>query len=154
MKWVTLLSHVHCDPMNCSLPGSSVHGIFQARVLECIAFAFSRGSSQPRDWTWVFCIAVRDFTIWATRKSVSYSCILGNLELNILTVSKGSKSKLGIKNSKLTKSLNLNWFCDHNMVPGTSPGWSRVFEAGTASATYLFKYFIKDIKSNRMRIAQ
>ena len=39
-------------------------------------------------------------------------------------------------------------------LPGTSPGWSRVFEVGTASATYLFKYFIKDIKSNRMRIAQ
>ena len=39
-------------------------------------------------------------------------------------------------------------------LPGTSPGWSRVFEAGTASATYLFKYFIKDIKSNRMQIAQ
>ena len=37
-------------------------------------------------------------------------------------------------------------------MPGTSPGWSRVLEAGTASATYLFKYFIKDIKSNRMRI--
>ena len=39
-------------------------------------------------------------------------------------------------------------------MPGTSPGWSRVFEVGTASATYLFKYVIKDIKSNRMRIAQ
>ena len=39
-------------------------------------------------------------------------------------------------------------------LPGSCPGWSRVFEAGTASATYLFKYFIKDIKSNRMRIAQ
>ena len=39
-------------------------------------------------------------------------------------------------------------------VPGSSPGGYREFEAGTASATYLFKYFIKDIKSNRMRIAQ
>ena len=38
-----------CDPMDCSLPGSSVHGIFQAIVLEWIAISFSRGSSQPRD---------------------------------------------------------------------------------------------------------
>ena len=37
-----------CDPMDCSLPGSSVHGIFQARVLEWAAISFSRGSSQPR----------------------------------------------------------------------------------------------------------
>ena len=42
-----------CDPMGCSLPGSSVHGIFQAIVLEWIAISFSRGSSQPRDRTWV-----------------------------------------------------------------------------------------------------
>ena len=39
----------HCDPMDCSLPGSSIHGIFQARVLEWVAFPFSRGSSQPKD---------------------------------------------------------------------------------------------------------
>ena len=43
-----------CDPMNCSLPGSSVHGIFQARILESIAH--SRGSSWPRGWTSVSCI--------------------------------------------------------------------------------------------------
>ena len=40
-----------CDPMDCSLPGSSVHGIFQARILEWIAISFSRGSSSPRDGT-------------------------------------------------------------------------------------------------------
>ena len=38
-----------CDPMDCSLPGFSVHGIFQARVLEEVAITFSRGSSLPRD---------------------------------------------------------------------------------------------------------
>ena len=38
-----------CDPMVCSLPGSSVHGIFQARVLEWVAISFSRGSSRPGD---------------------------------------------------------------------------------------------------------
>ena len=41
-----------CDPMDCSLPGSSVHGILQARILEWGAISFSRGSSQPRDRTW------------------------------------------------------------------------------------------------------
>ena len=54
--------------MDCSLPGSSVHGIFQARVLEWVAVSFCRGSSQPRDWTQVSCIAGRHFTIWATRE--------------------------------------------------------------------------------------
>ena len=54
------------DPMDGSLPGSSVHGIFQARVLEWGAIAFSRGSSQPRDWTRVSCIADRRFNLWAT----------------------------------------------------------------------------------------
>ena len=42
-----------CDPMDCSIPDSSVHGIFQARVLEWIAISFSRGSSRPRDQTHV-----------------------------------------------------------------------------------------------------
>ena len=44
------------DSMDCSLPGSSVHGIFQARVLEWVVIPFSRGSSQPRDLTCVSCI--------------------------------------------------------------------------------------------------
>ena len=42
-----------CDPMDCSPPGSPIHGIFQARVLEWVAIFFSRGSSWPRDRTWV-----------------------------------------------------------------------------------------------------
>ena len=57
-----------CDPMDCSLPGSSVHGIFQARVLEWIAISFSSGSSRPRDRTQVPCIVDRRFTIWATKE--------------------------------------------------------------------------------------
>ena len=48
--------------MDCSLSGSSVHGIFQARVLEWIAISFSRGSSQHRNRTWVSRIAGRHFT--------------------------------------------------------------------------------------------
>ena len=57
-----------CDPMDCSLPGSSVHGIFQAVILEWIAISFSRGSSQLRDQTRVSGIVDRRFTVWAIRE--------------------------------------------------------------------------------------
>ena len=50
-----------CDSMNCSLLGSSVHGILQARVLEWVAISFFRGSSRPRDQTWVSHIVGRRF---------------------------------------------------------------------------------------------
>ena len=60
---------VLCDPVHCSPPGFSVQGTLQASILEWVAISFSRGFSQPRDWTWVFCIAGRLFTIWATRKA-------------------------------------------------------------------------------------
>ena len=64
------MSH-SCDPIDCNLPGSCVHGIFQARILEWVAISFSRGSSQPRNWTQVFCIAGRFFTYWATREEIT-----------------------------------------------------------------------------------
>ena len=67
-----------CDPMDCSLPGSSIHGIFQAIVLEWIDISFSRGSSQPRDWTRVSCTVDRCFTVWATREVP----VLSNLHTN------------------------------------------------------------------------
>ena len=52
--------------MDYSLPGSSVHGISQARIQEWIAISFSRGSSQPRDQTCISCIGGRRFNLWAT----------------------------------------------------------------------------------------
>jgi len=58
-----------CNPMDCSPPGSLVHGIFQAWILEWVAFSFSRGSSWPRDRTRVSRIVGRCFTIWATREA-------------------------------------------------------------------------------------
>ena len=58
-----------CNPMDCSPPGSSLHGIFQARILEWVAFSFSRGSSRPTDQTQVSCIVGRRFTLWATREA-------------------------------------------------------------------------------------
>ena len=55
-----------CDPMNCSSPGSFVHGILQARILEWVAVPFSKGSSWPRGRTQVSGITGRSFTVWAT----------------------------------------------------------------------------------------
>ena len=57
------------DPMDYGPSGSSVHEIFQTRILEWIAISFSRGSSRPRDWTQVSCTAGRFFTDWATREA-------------------------------------------------------------------------------------
>ena len=58
-----------CDPVDCSPPGSSIHGILQTRTREWVAMPSSRGSSQPRDQTQVSRIAGRFFTIWATRET-------------------------------------------------------------------------------------
>ena len=55
-----------CDCVDCSLPGSSVHGILQTGKLEWVAIPFSRGLSQPGAQIWISCIAGRFFTVWAT----------------------------------------------------------------------------------------
>ena len=68
-----------CNPMGYSPPGSSVHEIFQARVLEWVAIPFSRGSSWPRDWIWISGIAGRYFTSWATRGLPPAGCSLGQI---------------------------------------------------------------------------
>ena len=69
-----------CDPVDCSLPGSSVHGILQARILEWIAISFSRGSSPPRDWTLVSRIAGRCFNLW----SKVYGTVLLTVDWSII----------------------------------------------------------------------
>ena len=58
-----------CHPMDCSLPGASVHGIFQARILAWVAIPSSRGSSWPRDQIQFSCTAGRFFTVWATKEA-------------------------------------------------------------------------------------
>ena len=62
--------------MDCSLPGPSVHGILQARIVERVAISFSKGPSQLGDHTWVSYIAGRVFTIWATGENL---CKVGDL---------------------------------------------------------------------------
>ena len=58
-----------CDPVDHSPPGSSILGILQAGILERAAIPFSRLSSRPRDWTWVFLTAGRFFIIRDTREA-------------------------------------------------------------------------------------
>ena len=59
-----------CDPMDCSPPGCSDHGILQEKILEWVDIPFSRGSSRPRDWSYVSCIAGGVFTVWSTTESL------------------------------------------------------------------------------------
>ena len=59
-----------CNPKDCSLPGSSVHGILQARILEWVIMPFNRRFSWPREWTWVSCIIGGFSTVWGTREAL------------------------------------------------------------------------------------
>ena len=80
-KWseVTQSCPTLCDPVDCSPPGSSVHGILQVRIPEWVAISFSRGSSRSRDWTQVSFVAGRRFNLWATREvSFTFRVIIDN----------------------------------------------------------------------------
>ena len=66
MKWRSISCVWLCDAMD-----YTVHGILQARIMEWVAIPFSRGSSQPTDWTQVSCIAGRIFTSWATGRHIT-----------------------------------------------------------------------------------
>ena len=112
-----------CNPMDCSPPGSSVHEYFQARILEWTAISFSRGSSWPRNWTQVFCIAGRFFTDWAMREAQSmYRPIIiqksicwqvQQLEHHLASWLAGSSTSLACEvYLSLLTSLGL-FFCDH-----------------------------------------
>ena len=78
-----------CNLMDCSLPRSSIHGIFQAKILEWVATPFSKGSSRPRDQTNVSCIAGRFFTFW------SFPCGSAHKESACIEVDLGSIPGLG-----------------------------------------------------------
>ena len=81
---VQLLSHAWlCDPMDCSLPGSSVYGILQARILEWVTISSSRGLSWPRDQirvSWVFCVGRWIFYYWATQEAPTNFLTRDNLD--------------------------------------------------------------------------
>ena len=68
--------------MDCSLPGSSVHGILQTRILEWVAFCFSSGSSQSRDQTHVSCTTGWFFAFWATREALFHSSVYVSIPIS------------------------------------------------------------------------
>ena len=74
MKWSEVVQSCPtlCNPVDYSLPGSSIHGILQARILEWAALSLSRGSSWSRDRTQVSHIRGRRFNLWATREALTY----------------------------------------------------------------------------------
>jgi len=81
---VTQSCRTLCNPMNCSPSGSSVHGLSQARILKWFAIPFTRGSSWPKDWTQVICIAGRFFTVWATWEALDFENELFQLCTSLL----------------------------------------------------------------------
>ena len=104
------------DPMACSPPGSSVHGILQARILECVAISFSREPSQSRDQTQVFHMAGIFFTIWATRRNTT------DLGAGIL-FSRASQVALMVKNPP----ANAGDPRDAGSIPRETP-WRRKWQ--------------------------
>ena len=81
LSWV----HLFCDPMDCSPPGSSVCGIFQARILNWFTISFSRESSQPRDQTLISCVSCitgRFCTCWNIRSSYNIIIIIPQIVNN------------------------------------------------------------------------
>ena len=120
-----------CNPMDYRLPGFSVHGIFQARVLEWVAFSFSRLSSWPRDRIQVSCTAGRLFTLWATREAgtrVPQRKIQRNRKVHMLFSSPsslGSFSSLGIQKSQ-TKEWSHIFLCSKWLHSLNFQKWKRL----------------------------
>ena len=100
-----------CNLMDCSPPGSSVHGILQARILEWVTIFFSRGSSWSKDWTRVSCTAGRFFTIWVTREAVDY---LGGSQIQsqVLLIYKRRRFNTDRREGDVTAEQRLQW-CGH-----------------------------------------
>ena len=109
-----------CDPMDYSLPGFSVHGISQARILEWVAISFSRGSSQPRDRIQVSCIAGRCFTLWATMEA----------KYRIHTLSK--RKDTHIKSHAKKKNLDLNmWSKTKHLIRIANQNFSKLRQSAS-----------------------
>ena len=100
-----------CDPMDCSPSGSSVHGIFQARILEWVAISFSRGSSWPRDWTcvsWIFSIGRWILYHWASWKAMYCTRATKKKTSSISFVSWRSCTVPGLWNTRRKSVCGLN----------------------------------------------
>ena len=105
------------DPVDCSLPGSSLHGILQARILEWVAISFSRGSSQLRDQTLVSHIAGRCFNLWATRDCQMLKILQARLQQyvnhELPDVQAGFRKGRGTRD----QIANIRWIMEKARVP-------------------------------------
>ena len=122
------------DPMDCSPPGSSVHGILQARILEWVANPFPRGSSQPRDWTcisWSSSIAGGFFTIEPLGKPNLKNIVKCNRILIDLSIWFCLPLWVGSPRSAPTPGKQP----PRKRSPGTAfrPGWETLFTGSKAS---------------------
>ena len=110
-----------CNPVDCSLPGSSVHGILQSRILEWVTISFSRGSSRPGDQTRVSRIGGRRFNLWDTDHNKLWKILkemgipdhLTDLPLEKPICRSGSNS--------------WNWTWNNRLVPNRKRSMSRLY---------------------------
>ena len=118
-QWWCWFSHSvvsnSCDPMDCSPPGSSVHGVLQARIPEWVAISLSRGSSRPRNQIWVSWTAGRFFTDWTMREpfiiNKLYYLLLINADSSYIPFYCLTESFRGDKNDVLYFSKIYLWRC-------------------------------------------
>ena len=92
-----------CDPVGCSPPGSSVHGIFQARILEWAAISISRGSSRPRDGTRVSCVC-------CVGRQILYHCTTLGSPWQAGTESCSETKRMCVEDQTLVPKLGSWWF--------------------------------------------
>ena len=125
--------------MDCRLLGSSLHGILQASVLEWVAISFCRGSSRPRDRTWVPWIPGRRFNFWATIDTAKFWYLVSKLLLLLLRVcgwteESGRRQSMGLLRVGHETSLWLftfmhwrrKWQPTPEFLPGESQGWGSL----------------------------
>ena len=106
-----------CDPVDCSLPDSSVHGLVQARILEWVAISFSKGSSQPRDHNWVSCTEYYCYShyVYGDEAGKRLAFPWGHFpEVTQLVGEQGIKERLPPESTPLTiKSYRKRWKGDN-----------------------------------------
>ena len=131
-----------CNPMNCSLPGFSVHGILQARILKWVDISFSRGSSQPRDQTHVSCLGRRSLYHWANREALSGIFLSLKKWNNAICSSMDGPRDYHIERRTLEEDI-YHWHIPHGLTymwslqHNTNERWNRNSLTGKESRLWL-----------------